>query len=292
MYQIETKALIELKEKDIERFADYLREKECAQATIRKYLTDVRTFYRYLGKERQVSKEKVVKYRQALTEDYQYSSVNSMLAALNQFFSAMDLQHLKVKRLRIQNQMFQKEEKSLSKQEYLKLLQTARKEKKEELALLMETICSTGIRISELQFITVQSIKRGSVKVWNKGKCRIVMIPRETKKRLARYVKAKQYKSGPIFRTKSGKPKDRSNIWREMKTLAKGAQIHEEKIFPHNLRHLFARTFYEKTKNIVHLADILGHSSVEVTRIYTCGKLEEWRRNIERLDLLGKKITT
>lgn len=163
----------------------------------------------------------------------------------------------------------------------------ARRDKKEQIAMIMETMCATGIRVSELRFFRVENIQRGIVKVWNKGKCRLVILPQLLKKKLLIYINKNCIRSGVIFRTRSGRAKDRSNIWREMKEAAERAGIDPQKAFPHNLRHLFARTFYRETKNLINLADILGHSSLEVTRIYASDGLNEWKRNIERTRLLS-----
>ena len=292
MDQKKSTLTVRLDETFLERFQEYLREKESAEATIRKYLSDVRKFYHYLGRDRVVDKYRIRQYRQYLTEHYKGTSANSMLAALNQFFAALGLEELKVRRLKIQRQLYQNEEKFLSRQEYFKLLGAARRRGKEELALIMETICSTGIRVSELRFFTISNIRTGKIIVWNKGKERIVILPGKMQKRLLRFAREKGYRSGPVFRGRTGRPVDRTAIWRAMKGLAVETGIDPARIFPHNLRHLFARTFYQITRNLVQLADVLGHSSIEVTRIYTIGSLEEWRQSISRLDLIGQKNTT
>lgn len=281
--------LFHLKEEYIEQFKEELFERENSSATIRKYITDIHTFYSYLGDDKAINKTRIVLYKEWLIEHYAISSINSMLVALNQFLNFLHLEKFKTKQIRVQNNFFLRREKELSKKEYQRLVQTAKAQGKEQLALIMESICSTGIRVSELNFFTVEAAKKGIIKVWNKGKYRLVLIPNLLKQKLLHYAHKKQIKSGIIFRTKSGNPKDRSNIWREMKRIAKLAEVSESKIFPHNLRHLFARTFYCFTKNLVNLANILGHSSLDVTRIYTSESLESARKNIEQLQLI---ITT
>ncbi|MCU6761097.1 Tyrosine recombinase XerD [uncultured Roseburia sp.] len=273
-------------------FEEYLVEKECASNTIKKYISDVKKFYGFLSGNLEISKERLIEYKKWLISKYSGSSVNSMLVACNQFLDFLGLGRMKVRLLKIQRQLFLEEEKNLSRSEYLKLVNTARRKGKEQLALIMETICSTGIRVSELEYFTVSGVHRGKVNIWNKGKYRVIILPKKMQYRLLAYIKEQKIASGPIFRTRNGKAKHRSNIWREMKQLACDAGIDPVKIFPHNLRHLFARTFYQVTKNLVNLADILGHSNMEVTRIYTSDGLNIWKKNINRLDLLGKKITT
>lgn len=209
-----------------------------------------------------------------------------MLAALNQFLSFIGLGRLKLKRIKIQNTAAGSIGRELTKKEFQRLVRSAKFSGNEQLALLMETVCSTGIRISELKFFRVENVNSGMVKIHNKGKYRIIPIPRILQKKLLIYIRKNRILSGSIFRTRTGKEKDRSNIWREMKKAAQSAGIDPEKVFPHNLRHLFARTFYRKTKNLIDLADILGHSSVEVTRIYTSNGFEEWKKGIEQMNLL------
>lgn len=284
--EISNETYFSLKTEHIYQFKQVLYDRENASATIRKYITDIRTFYSYLGDNKQINKQRILLYKEWLMEHYAITSVNSMLVALNQFLNFLNLEHLKTKQIRIQNNFFIRKEKELTKVEYENLVKTAQSQGKEQLALIMETICSTGIRISELNFFTVEAVKLGVAKVWNKGKYRLVLIPNLLQKKLNCYAKKKQIQSGIIFKTKSGKPKDRSNIWREMKKIAELAGISPEKIFPHNLRHLFARTFYCYTKDLVNLADILGHSSLDITRIYTSEGIEASRKNIDKLQLI------
>ena len=182
--------------------------------------------------------------------------------------------------------MFLDSEKEMTKTEYRKLVETARKKEKSQLALILEAICATGVRVSELKYLTVKNLQDGRLEVCNKGKTRIVLIPESLRKKLLCYAGKQGIKSGPVFITRSGKPKDRSNIWTEMKVLAEQAGIKPKKVFPHNLRHLFARSFYKATNNLAALADVLGHSSLEVTRIYTADTLKKFQGMIEQLDLI------
>ena len=177
-------------------------------------------------------------------------------------------------------------DKNLDKKEFQKLVKTARECGKQQTAMIMETICATGIRVSELKYFRVEDLKTGMIRVWNKGKYRLILLPENLRKKLLIYAGKQKIRSGIIFRTRSGREKNRSNIWKEMKKVAEDAGVKLEKVFPHNLRHLFARTFYKLTKDLINLADILGHSSIEVTRIYTTDGIQEWRRNLNRMKLL------
>ena len=221
-----------------------------------------------------------------LTERYSVASVNSILSSLNSFFNYLEWYELRVKTIKVQKQIFASTEKELTKAEYERLLTAAKSKHNERLYLLMQTICSSGIRVSELRFITVESLQKEYAEVNNKGKRRIVYLPRDLCKILKTYCKSQNRTSGIVFLTKNGKPLDRSNIWSDMKKLCKEANVSEKKVFPHNLRHLFARTYYSLQKDIVRLADILGHSSVNTTRIYTMESGEIHRRQIQKLGLL------
>ncbi len=276
---------VKIEELDLVEFQNFLRERENAAATIEKYVRDVKTFTRFSGEEI-MTKELLLEYKDWLIKNYAVSSANSMMVALNQFLSFIELGRWKLKRIKVQRLNYDGQEKELTKKEYQLLIFTAKKQGKEQLAMIMETMCATGIRVSELKFFRVEDIKKGVVKVWNKGKYRMVVLTGKLRKKLDLYRKKQGIKKGCIFVTKNGRIKDRSNIWREMKNLAKEARINPDKIFPHNLRHLFARTFYAKTKNLIDLADILGHNSLEITRIYTYAGIKEWKRSMEKLDLL------
>lgn len=274
---------------EIAEFRQYLVERENAPATISKYETDIRTFFSYLGDDREISKERVLTYKAWLIENYSMTSVNSMLVAVNQFLVFLGIGQWKVKRLKIQKRVMASEDLLLTKEEYFRLLDAARRAGKFQLAMMMETICATGIRVSELKYFRVEDLRTGVVCIQNKGKYRVVAIPDKLRKKLRIYVKKHHITAGMIFATHTGKEKNRSNIWREMKNLSEPANVPKEKIFPHNLRHLFARTFYQTTRNLVFLADILGHSNMEVTRIYTTDGVNEWKKYMDRLGLIQEK---
>lgn len=246
----------------------------------------MKKFFTFTDGREDISKEILMKYKQWLMEHYSVSSVNSMLVALNQYLVFIELGRLRLKRVRTQRMDIQYLEKEMSKEEFRKLVRTARGQGREQLAMIMETLCATGIRVSELKFFRVENIKSGIVKVWNKGKYRLVILPVLLRNKLLIYINRNQIRSGTVFCTRTGREKDRSNIWREMKEIATEAGVDLGKVFPHNLRHLFARTFYRETKNLLNLADILGHSSLEVTRIYASDGLTAWKKNIERIKLL------
>ncbi len=274
-----------IKQKTITEFENKLREEEKATATVEKYIRDIKVFNNWLG-EKELSKEIVIEYKEMLKENYAKTSVNSILASLNSLFDYMNLPCLKVKNIKIQKQLFISREKELTKSEYQRLLNAATQKGKNKLCLIMQTICSTGIRVSELKFITVASIKKGLADIDCKGKTRTVIIPEALCKTLKKYTAERNITSGSIFVSKNGKPMDRSNIWKLMKSLCEAAGVSKEKVFPHNLRHLFARTYYSVEKDISRLADILGHSSVETTRIYTVESGDIHRKQIQKLGLL------
>lgn len=267
----------------VEKFAAYLYEEERSKNTVTKYLRDLRAFFLYL-KGGEVCKEAVLGWKGTLVADYAPASVNSMLAAVNSFFDWLEQPQLKVKPLKIQRMIYAKPEKELSHAEYDRLVAEAEHRCNRRLSLLLQTICSTGIRISELRFITVTAIKTGRTEVGCKGKNRVVFLPNSLCKALGQYCRDEKLESGPIFRSKSGKPLDRSNIWRDMKTLCESAGVAPDKVFPHNLRHLFARTYYSLERDLSRLADLLGHSNVTTTRIYT---RESGTKHIQQLERMG-----
>lgn len=270
----------------IQSFRLYLIDEEKAAATVSKYIHDVCEFRRCLG-ERELNKAAVLDYKAYLCEKYAPASVNAALSSLNSFFNFMGWYDLRVKNLKIQRQMFTSVDRELTKAEYNRLLQAAKARKNERLYLLMQAICSTGIRVSEVKYITVEAVRRGVAGINGKGKRRQVFLPGQLCRMLREYAKNREIKSGPVFVTKNGTPLDRSNIWSEMKRLCREAGVPEKKVFPHNLRHLFARTYYGAQKDVVRLADILGHTSVNTTRIYTMESGEVHRRQIQHLGLLG-----
>ena len=274
-----------LTSKEIERFRNYLREEEKSENTLEKYIRDVTAFSEFC--DGVITKDTVIAYKQSLIDGrYAVRSINSMLASLNSLFSFLCWYELRVKSLKVQQQVFCPEEKELTKAEYERLCRTAEKKQNERLCLILQTICGTGIRVSELQFITVEAVRKGEATVSLKGKTRSVFIVRDLQKKLLRYISEQKITSGAVFITRTGKPMSRTNIWREMKNLCVEAEVNPEKVFPHNLRHLFARVFYGIEKDIAKLADILGHSSINTTRIYIISTGTEHRQRMERMRLI------
>ena len=275
-----------LTNKEITRFREHLREEEKSKNTLDKYIRDVKAFVAY-ALNINITKETVIAYKQKLIDSgYAVRSINSMLASINSLFSFLGWYELRVKSLKVQQQVFCPEEKELTKAEYERLCHTAKKKHNERLCLILQTICGTGIRVSELQFITVEAIHKGETIVSLKGKTRKVFIVRALQKKLLRYTSEQNIKSGAVFVTRTGKSMSRTNIWREMKALCKEADVNPQKVFPHNLRHLFARVFYGIEKDISKLADILGHSSINTTRIYIISTGTEHRQRMERMHLI------
>ena len=266
-------------------FKEHLQNEEKSSATVEKYIYDVKCFKKR-NEECELTKSAVLEYKSNLIETYKTASVNSMLSSLNSFFDFMGWHDLKVKNVKVQKQMFLAEEKLLTKCEYDRLLSVAQRNGNQRLYLLMQCICATGIRVSELRFITVESLSCGKAEITNKGKRRIVFLPGKLCKMLSKYAKKCKIKSGSVFVSRNGKPLNRSNIWASMKKLCESAKVPASKVFPHNLRHLFARTFYTIQKDIVRLSDILGHSSINTTRIYTKETGEIHRMQIQHLGLL------
>ena len=270
----------------IEDFRKNLELQEKSTSTIEKYIRDVKAFSVY-AENAAITKEKVIAYKKYLRNNYAVRSVNSMLASINSLFNSLEWHDLKVKSLKLQQQVFCSEDRELTKAEYARLCKTAERKKNKRLNLILQTICGTGIRVSELQYITVEAAKQGEAVVNCKAKTRSVFIVKELKQKLLRYAAEQNIKSGMIFVTRTGKPISRTNIWREMKALCAEANVHPQKVFPHNLRHLFARVFYGIEKDIAKLADVLGHSSINTTRIYIMTTGQEHRRQLERLRLLA-----
>lgn len=270
----------------VEQFQKHLIEDEKSDATIEKYIRDVTAFACYINGAK-ISKELVIVYKQHLIEDgYAVRSINSMLASLNSLFSFLGWTDLKVKSLKVQQQVFCPEEKELTRAEYERLCRTAQEKHNERLCLIMQTVCSTGIRVSELPFITVEAVKSGKAVVSLKGKTRTILLLKDLQKKLLRYISEQKISEGCVFITRTGKSVSRSNIWREMKGLCEKANVDPRKVFPHNLRHLFARIFYGLEKDIVRLADVLGHSSVNTTRIYIVSTGSEHRHCMEKMRLV------
>lgn len=269
----------------IEKYLTHLRELERSPLTISKYAHDLNALLTYLG-DMPLTKAALIGWKEQLSTALAPTSINSMLVAANGFLQFFGWQELKVNLLKIQRTVFIDEEKELTRTEYERLVRAAEHQENERLSLVIQTICSTGIRVSELRFITVEAVRIGRVEITNKGKRRTIFLPGSLCRVLTAYLKKHRKQKGTVFTTRTGKPLDRSNIWKDMKKLCETAGVDPHKVFPHNLRHLFARTFYALDHDLSRLADILGHSSIATTRIYTaeCGTVHA--RQVERLGLL------
>lgn len=270
---------------EIFAFKEHLIEEEKSSITVEKYIRDVKAFA-FWCKDKELNKKTVLEYKEHIKENYAPKSVNSMISSLNAFFEYKKAYDLKIKTLKIQKQLFLPDEKELTKEEYERLLKAAKEKGNNKLYFIMQTICSCGIRVSELKYITVSAIHSCSASINLKGKIRVVILPKNLCMMLKKYISKEKIKSGSVFISRNGKPLDRSNIWKMLKSLCKVANVAKEKVFPHNLRHLFARTFYTIQKDVVRLADILGHSSINTTRIYTMENGEIHRQQIQNLGLL------
>lgn len=275
----------QIDQQQLQDFETYLVREERSKCTVEKYLHDVRVFGEFVDKK-EISKIDVLEYKSSLLIKYTAVSANSMLAALNTFFRFLGWHDLCVKQYKIQKSAFCSEEKELTKAEYQRLVTAAKRQGNERLNLIIQMFCSSGIRVSELQYITVEAVQHGETTVNCKGKNRRIFIVPQLQTKLLQYIKTRKIKSGSVFVTKSGKPISRHNIWREMKALCKNAGVAPSKVFPHNLRHLFARTFYGIEKDIAKLADILGHTSINTTRIYIATTATEHRRKMENMRLI------
>lgn len=269
----------------IEKYAAYLRESERSGSTIRKYVHDLGALAEFL-RGRPVSKGALLEWKEELVGQYAPASVNNKLAAINGFLAYCGLNELRLRKLKIQKSLFLSEEKELTKSEYVRLVRAAERAENERLSLVIQTICATGIRVSELRFITAEAVQTGRAEVANKGKRRTVFLPDKLRKLLKSYLQKQKITAGAVFVSKNGKPLDRSNIWRDMKKLCESAGVEPSKVFPHNLRHLFARTYYSLEHDLSRLVDILGHSNVTTTRIYTAESGAVHARQIGRLGLV------
>lgn len=269
----------------IERYAVSLREQEKSASTTQKYTHDLAALCDYLAGA-VLTKTTLIGWKEYLTERYAPASVNTMLAAMNSLLDFCGWQDLKVKPLKIQKPMFCDEGKELTRAEYVRLIRAAEAEGNQRLSLVIQTICATGIRVSELRFITAGAVQSGRAEISNKGKYRTVFLPEQLRRLLKKYLQKQKRTDGPVFVTRTGKPLDRSNIWRDMKALCESAGVEPGKVFPHNLRHLFARTYYTLEKDLSRLADLLGHSNVNTTRIYTVESGNVHARQMERLGLI------
>ena len=270
----------------LDKFRNFLFTEEKSDATIEKYMRDITAFAKFTG-ENEVSKEMAIAFKQKLIEEkYAVRSINSMISSINSLFNYLQWYDCKVKNLKFQQEVFCPEERELSKDEYVRLVKAAEEYGNERLCMIMQTICATGIMVSELSYITVENVKKGQAKVMCKGKTRTIMIVKKLQKRILKYARDRKIKSGAVFVTNNGKPMNRINIWKEMKNLCKMANVDSSKVFPHNLRHLFARVFYGIDKDIAKLADILGHSNINTTRIYIISTGVEHNRSLENMHLV------
>ncbi|MBQ3199042.1 MAG: tyrosine-type recombinase/integrase [Firmicutes bacterium] len=272
---------------DLAEFAVYLQDEERSEGTVEKYLRDVRHFIEWAG-GRQINKQAVGEWKEHLIAmGYQPVTVNSMLAAINTLCNFMGWDDCRVKYLKIQRKVFRDKSRELTRNDYTQLLAAAEKNGQNRLHLLLETICATGIRVSEVRYITVEALRQGKAEVSLKGKTRTILLPGKLCKKLLQYAQKQKIASGEIFLTKSGKSLNRKQIWAEMKRLCKSCGVEAGKVFPHNLRHLFARTFYQVCKDVVRLADVLGHSSIDTTRIYLISTGAEHAKVMARLGLIS-----
>ena len=268
-------------------FRAYLRDEERSAATVEKYLCEVTQFAAWLNNT-EVTKSAVAEWKEhLLSEGYEPSTVNGKLTALDRFFDFMGWSDCKVKHLKLQRRLFRDDSRELTKAEYERLIETAEEMGKERLSLLMESICGTGIRVSEVQYLTVEAAQQGKVEIYLKGKVRTILIPGKLCKKLLKYAKKQKIASGEIFLTRGGKSLSRKQIWAEMKAICKKAGVVPSKVFPHNLRHLFARTFYRVCRDVAKLADVLGHSSIETTRIYLISTGAEHAKTLDMLRLVS-----
>lgn len=267
-------------------YRNYLRREERSPATIEKYIRDVEEFSRWL-KGRAVTKETAVLWKaHLLDQGLMPVTVNTKLSALNGLFRFLGWAECRIKFLKIQRRIFREDSRALTREEYRRLLDTARARGRDQLALLMETICAAGMRVSELRYITVEAARRGRAEISLKGKVRTILLPGKLCRKLIKYASKQKIALGEIFLTRDGRSLSRKQIWKEMKMLCSGAGVKASKVFPHNLRHLFATTFYRTSRDIVKLADLLGHSSINTTRIYLLSTSAEHIRELERLELI------
>lgn len=272
----------------MKEYEAHMRQEERSKATIQKYMHAIQAFYAFLPADKHICKEVLLQYKASLQERYKSSSVNGKLVAIHGLLDFLGMPRCKVKLLRIQKKAFCDERDELSKEEYERLVAAALALHNERLMLLMQTLCATGIRVSEHRYVTVEALRAGQTNIRNKGKIRTIAFPLELRRMLLTYAKSQGIVQGALFITRTGKPLDRSTIWAMMKKLCGAAQVQPRKVFPHNLRHLFAVTFYSVEKDLAHLADILGHSSIETTRIYTKTSIGYCRKILDCMHLTFK----
>lgn len=272
---------------ELERYREQLQKAERSASTLDGYMRAAAHFAVWLG-DRELTHKAACNWKSKLCErGYSPSTVNCKLAALNGLFTSMGREDCRVKPVRRQRQLFRDERRELGRSEYTRLVETARREGRERLALLLETICATGIRVSELRFITLENVCRGTAQISLKGKIRTIMIPNRLRKKLLDYSRRRKITGGEIFLSRTGRSLSRKQVWAEMKSICRKAGVDDRKVFPHNLRHLFARSFYAECRDVVKLADVLGHSSLETTRIYLVTTGAEHRAVLERLRLIS-----
>jgi len=271
--------------KRVNEYLEMLKQEERSSSTQAQYQRSVERFLSYAG-GRELDKELVVAYKEELAREFSPSTVNGALAALNGYFKFLGRDDLRVRRLKMQHNSYCTQERELNREEYLALVQAAKDRGNEKLYLILQTICGTGIRVSELKFITAEAVAAGAARVRMKGKNRVILLPERLEVLLADYARRQEITSGPIFITKYGNPMDRSNIWQMLRSLCADAGVEPQKVFPHNLRHLFARCFYAEDKDLSKLADVLGHSNINTTRIYIISSGKEHRACMDKLGLV------
>ena len=273
-------------EETLAAFARQLGEEERSPATLEKYLREVRQFAAFLG-GREVTRELAAAWREELSPRQSPATVNGKLTALDRLLAFLGWEDCRVKHLRVQRQLFRDSARELSREEYARLVETARRLGRGRLSLLMETICATGIRVSEVRYITAEAVREGRTEIALKGKIRTILLPGKLCRKLEKYARQKKITSGELFLTRSGRPMSRKQIWAEMKGVCRAAGVAPSKVFPHNLRHLFARCFYRVSRDVAKLADVLGHSSIETTRIYLISTGAEHARTLDQLRLIS-----
>ena len=273
-------------EETLAAFARQLGEEERSPATLEKYLREVRQFAAFLG-GREVTRELAAAWREELSAHQSPATVNGKLTALDRLLAFLGWEDCRVKHRRVQRQLFRDSARELSREEYARLVETARRLGRGRLSLLMETICATGIRVSEVHYITAEAVREGRTEIALKGKIRTILLPGKLCRKLEKYARQKKITSGELFLTRSGRPMSRKQIWAEMKGVCRAAGVAPSKVFPHNLRHLFARCFYRVSRDVAKLADVLGHSSIETTRIYLISTGAEHARTLDQLRLIS-----
>ena len=276
---------LSINKKDLQKFETFLRDSEKSCHTIEKYIRDIINFFEF-SINRKITKALLLEYKESLQNKYSMSSANSMISSLNSFLCFCGYDSMRLKQFKLQRSVYCPESKELTKDEYSALISAAKARNNARLSLIIQALCATGMRVSELEFITVEAAKKGEAVVTSKGKTRTVFLVSHLCKKLLTYCKENNVKSGCVFVTKNGRPLNRSNIWKDMKKLCETANVDPQKVFPHNLRHLFARTFYSLEKDLAKLADILGHSNINTTRIYIISTGAEHKRKIERMHLI------